>query len=117
MPHLTIEYSKNLEKELDTKLLLHTAHMATKDLEGIDINRVKSRLVSHESVLNGIEGEEISMIHLTFAILEGRTIELRASYCKTFKELLEKHGEKIKNKKIYLSVEIREMDKPSYFTS
>jgi 5-carboxymethyl-2-hydroxymuconate isomerase len=114
MPHLTIEYSENLKSKIDADLLLKTLHDTTRKCAGIDMDRVKSRLLMHHKVLSGDQGVEVSMIHLTFAILEGRALELRKEYSNLFHEALLHFVSVAKLPSVSLSIEVREMNKECY---
>lgn len=115
MPHLTIEYSKNLEKEVDVQKLLLVAHNSLIDCPGIDMSRVKSRLHSTDRVLNQTDAHEITMIHVTLAVLVGHEIEHRKIYGRKLFDTLKSLIPKNQSETTALSVEVREMDRDFYF--
>lgn len=112
MPHLTIEYSKNLEKKLDLKNILRDAHTSLIDCPGIDMSRVKSRLHSCEYVLNQNDARDVDMIHITLSILSGRDGASKKKYGEKLYASLKKNVPE--QMPVALSVEIRDMDQDSY---
>ena len=82
---------------------------------GVDMSRVKSRLVEHEKILNGKNATEIQMIHVTLAVLSGRDTATKKIYGQAlFNSLKESVTQEIRNTAA-LTVEIRDMDKDCYF--
>lgn len=117
MPHVTIEYSKNLEHEVELPKLLHDIHTSLIGCPGIDMSRVKTRLHSCNSVLNETDAREVKMIHVTLAILSGRNnAEKKTCGEKLFAALKQNIPEKIVSNTA-LSVEVRDMDRDNYFRS
>ena len=115
MPHLTIEYSRSLADQIDTKKLLKAIHSSIDGCDGVDMNRVKSRLIAHDQVINGNDAHEINMIHVTLAILSGRDLETKKSYGKAlFVKLKENVPESVRQS-ASLTVEIRDMEQACYF--
>ena len=115
MPHLTIEYSKSLNKDVDTHALLKAIHTSIDGCDGVDMNRVKSRLIEHENVLNGKDAHAIGMIHVTLAILSGRDIETKKSYGKALFDALKANVPEKVRQSASLTVEIRDMEQACYF--
>ena len=114
MPHLTIEHTKNLEHKIDTQNLITMLHQSLKNCVGLDMNRVKSRLVCHEQVICGPGASEIQMIHVTLSILSGRDLPTRKSYSEPLFQVLQDFTSK-QAQPISLTVEVREMERETYF--
>jgi len=114
MPHLCVEYTKNLESEVDVTDVLRSLHLATLKCAGVDINRVKSRLVEHQIVLSGDQATATKMIHVSMAILSGRDAETRKAYGQQLFEVLENKCQQVE-RPLSLTVEIRELEKNCYF--
>lgn len=115
MPHLTIEYSKNLEKEMDVHKLLHDVHNSLIDCPGIDMSRVKSRLHATDHVLNQKDAREVKMVHVMLAVLAGHEAEHRKSYGNTLFQTIKRFIPEKLIQTTALSVEVREMDRDFYF--
>lgn len=115
MPHLTIEYSKNLENEMDVQKLLYDAHNSLIDCPGIDMSRVKSRLHPTDRVLNQNDAHEITMVHVTLAVLAGHEADHRKAYGKSLFQVIKNFVPQKLAETTALSVEVREMDRDFYF--
>jgi 5-carboxymethyl-2-hydroxymuconate isomerase len=115
MPHLSIEYSKNLKSKLSVDEILKQLHASVGKCADIEMNRVKSRLIEHERVISYEPANEIEMIHATLSILSGREPALRQSYGQILFEALLRAVPESLQKSISLTVEIREMERESYF--
>ncbi len=112
MPHLTVECSENLKTKINTESLLKTLHNSVKQCAGVDIERVKSRLVVHHQVLKGKDARETQMIHVTLALLSGRDEKSRKEYASILMNTLQSLIPKELSPS--LSVEVREMDQETY---
>ncbi len=119
MPHLSIEYSKNIESKIDLSKVLKSVHLSLEQCPEIDLSRLKSRLVPHEAVICGARAVSIEMIHVTLAVLSGRNIEMRRTFGKAIFECLQEqtagYGADQAQGALSLTVEIREMERDCYF--
>lgn len=78
MPHIIVEYSQNLQGELDVPALLTSLH-ETLAAGGIDKSRIKTRAIVCEAVV-GEKGLSGKMAHATLLLLEGRDIPTKKQY-------------------------------------
>ena len=113
MPHLTVEYTQNLKTKVNMPLILEKLHSSLKVAPGIEMNRVKSRLIHTDRVIVDSDAVEIHMIHVTAYILTGRDVQTRKLYGEILFEELMKQASFIPD--ISLTVEVREMERASYF--
>ena len=114
MPHLTLEYSKNLESKIDSHALISALHQSLNSCAEIDMNRLKSRAFCTSDVISGGKGHLIQMLHVTLAVLSGRPEEVRKGFGQRLYDAL---TECVDNSigACSLTVEVREMDRNSYF--
>ena len=74
MPHCTIEYSRNLEKQLSPETLLTAVHEGAMDSGLFDPSAIKIRCAPYDNVSVG-GNEQGSFLHVMARILSGRTAE------------------------------------------
>ena len=79
MPHIIVEYSSNLEPEVEIQPMIMKMHKALSD-EGIDVARIKSRAILLDHYVVGDKGAEGAMIHITLLLLEGRDEATKKQY-------------------------------------
>ncbi len=115
MPHLKIEISENLGEKAEASILATTLHEAAGTCPGIDLNRIKTRITHHQSVLIGSNSSSQKMIHAEFAILSGRDLETKKKYAAILSESIRTFCEENKLKDVSITVEIRDMDRDTYF--
>lgn len=112
MPHLVIEYSRNLETEIDIPVLLGRLHSALA-AAGIDQARIKTRGIALSHVVVGNAGEMGRMIHATLSLLEGRDIETKRLYGDPLYALMKHAVEQIGA--CAVTLEIRDMVRDTYY--
>ena len=114
MPHLIVEVTKDLERQINVPNLVKELHLSLRGSKGLDMKRVKSRSYICDKVLNGDNAEVISMIHVSLDVLSGRDAETKKqmghAVYKTLKEFC-----KTVTQPLSLTVEVRDMDKEFYF--
>lgn len=110
MPHAVLEYSANLASSQDISDLLGKAHAVMNASGLFDSAAIKSRAFQTEHYCVGEQGSGGAFIHITIALLEGRTLEQRADLTKAMFEAF--RG--VLDDNVSLSVDIREMVKQTY---
>ena len=115
MPHLTIEYSRNLEDSFalaDTLREVNATLVASGQIK--DELDLKSRIVPLDVTVVGTGAGARGFVYCLLRLLPGRTDEVKA-------ELSERIGVVMRNRiprpdgmVVQLSVEVTEMHKPSY---
>lgn len=110
MPHLILEYTKNLDAEIKSKQLLEKTHWVMLDSGLFNPEAVKSRTRCLEEHLLGTKKEGTSFIHIAVALLEGRTLEQKKELSKAISACIKSEFANLGS----VSVEIRDMDKASY---
>lgn len=109
MPHVTLEYSKNLTN-LDVKsmlLKLNQALLATGEFREIDI---KSRALPVEQVQVGLSSDAHGFIHLEIRFYKGRSAELKRKIAQTCFQALRSNYKPLPKMTLQMDVEPIEID-------
>ncbi len=108
MPHLTLEYTDNVQFDVQSLLArLNEAMVAT---GAVNLKGLKCRAIrlSDYRIADGFE--EYGFVHLSILVKEGRSLETRQEMTqRTMKVLEEAFQERFKNGYISLSVDLKEM--------
>lgn len=113
MPHITLEYSSNIESALAPSDLIRKLHdnVAAHDIAAY---KIKSRAIMLDDYIIGDEETETSMAHVTCLLLEGRPVEFGHGLSKDMFKILKDHIEQQNIEKCAASLEVREMNKDNY---
>lgn len=112
MPHIIVEYSKNLEPQTDLATLLKAMHGALSQ-QGIDAARIKTRGIALDHAVVGESGSEGKMLHATLLLLEGRNIETKKQYGDALHATMKSAVSN--NPECAVTLEIRDMTKEAYY--
>ena len=111
MPHIVLEYSKNLSEKVDVSELLTEIHGSLVS-EGIDKARLKTRAIAVEhSVVGDANVDQGYMAHIELRLLEGRSKKVKNQY---FGIILKSTNENWKPFEVKFT--INENGKGDYFT-
>ena len=108
MPHLTLEYSDNIE--INVQPLLARLHAELVATGAVAMKGLKSRAICHTEyrIADGYEG--YAFVHLNILIREGRPLEMQQEVAKRAMAVLEEtFGHRFKESYLSLSVDIKEM--------
>ena len=108
MPHLTLEYTDNLEFEIQPLLArLHSELAAT---GAINLKGLKSRAVRHSDYRIADGNPEYAFVHVNLLIREGRPVEVQKDAAQRVMNVLkETFGQRYEISYLSLSVDIKEM--------
>ena len=108
MPHLTLEYSDNIEVEAQPLLArLHEEVVAT---GAINLKGIKSRAIKHTQYRIADGDPDYAFVHVGLLIREGRPIEIQKEATKrVMKVLKEAFGHLFEKRKLSLTVDLKEM--------
>jgi len=112
MPHITVEYSSNIEKRPEAQSFLKKLHdtlLAASDT--YKIQDIKSRIVVHNDFLVADGANDQPFVHLQLAIMP-REEQVKKDTSMKLLEILKQTFASTKN--CALSVEIRILEKESY---
>jgi 5-carboxymethyl-2-hydroxymuconate isomerase len=83
MPHIIVEYSSNLEPEVEIQPMIVAMHKELSDA-GVDGSRIKTRAIALDHYVVGDKGSSKTgggaMIHITLLLLEGRDEATKKQY-------------------------------------
>lgn len=108
MPHLTLEYTDNLDFDIQQLLArLHSELVAT---GAINLKGIKSRAVRHSEYRIADGNPEYAFVHVNLLIREGRPIETQQEAARRVLGVLkETFGDRFIDSYLSLSVDIKEM--------
>jgi 5-carboxymethyl-2-hydroxymuconate isomerase len=108
MPHLTLEYTDNLEFDIQPLLArLHEELVAT---GAVNLKGIKSRAVRLTDYRIADGDPDYAFVHVNLLIREGRPLEVQQQAAQRVMNVLkETFGERYENGYLSLSVDIKEM--------
>lgn len=111
MPHFVIEYSSNLEPEIDLRAIVDAVHRSAVNSDLFKIGGIRVRTLKHEIYKVADGNPENAFLHVRVAILEGRSVPDREKLGNMTIEAVDKLLAKARAKRgIALSVEVGEID-------
>ena len=113
MPHIIVEYSRNIGDVAEISDLVLNLHNALADA-GIDKARIKTRAVVSDYVAVGEHELHGHMLHTTLLLLEGRDVPTKDKYGQALFKQLNKFVDGV-FKDCAISLEVRDMSKDTYY--
>ena len=111
MPHFVIEYSDNLEADIDLRAIVDVVHKSAVDSGLFKIGGIRVRTLRHEIYKIADGNPEHAFLHVRANILEGRSVEDREKLGNaTIAAVDALLGAAHKKRGIALSVEVSEID-------
>ena len=108
MPHLTLEYSDNIE--VDVQPLLARLHEEVVATGAINLKGIKSRAIKHTQYRIADGDPDYAFVHIGLLIREGRPIEVQKEATqRVMKVLKETFGHLFERRKLSLTVDLKEM--------
>jgi 5-carboxymethyl-2-hydroxymuconate isomerase len=108
MPQLTLEYTNNLE--FDVQVVLACLHSELSASGVINLKGLKSRAVRQSEYRIADGNPEYAFVHVNLLIREGRPIEVQKDLSQRVMKVLEDtFGQNFENNYLSLSVDIKEM--------
>jgi len=108
MPHLTLEYTANLD--FDVQPLLARMHSELVATGAINLKGLKSRAVRRDEVRIADGNPDYAFVHVSLLIREGRPLNLQKEFAQRVMAVLEEtFGDRFQNSHLSLSVDIKEM--------
>ena len=108
MPHLTLEYSDNIE--VDVQPLLARLHAEVVATGAIHLKGIKSRAIKHTQYRVADGDPAYAFVHVGLLIREGRPIEVQKEATqRVMKVLKETFGHLFEKRKLSLTVDLKEM--------
>ena len=108
MPHMTLEYTDNLQ--FDVQPLLARLHAELVATGAVNLKGIKSRAIRHSEYRIADGNEEYAFVHVNLLIREGRPMEVQKDAAQRVMEVLkEAFGDRFEKGHLSLSVDIKEM--------
>ena len=108
MPHLTLEFSDNVE--VDVQQLLARLHEEVVATGVINLKGIKSRAIKHTQYRVADGDPDYAFVHVGLLIREGRPIEVQKEATqRVMKVLKETFGHLFETRKLSLTVDLKEM--------
>lgn len=108
MPHLTLEYSDNIE--VDVQPLLARLHEEVVATGAINLKGIKSRAIKHTQYRIADGDPDYAFVHVGLLIREGRPIEIQKETTQRVMNVLkETFGYLFEKRKLSLTVDLKEM--------
>lgn len=115
MPHLTLEYTKNIEPEAAFDDFLGRLHRVLADVGAIPIGNCKSRARRLDSYFIGDGGSQHAFVHLVLRFLEGRSVDLKRQIGRACLEVLQESFTPSSALELQITVEIQDIERTTYF--
>ncbi len=111
MPHQTIEYSANLEPELDIEALVRVLHETAASIDALPIGGLRTRAVARQHYRVADGHPDNAFINVFLRIAPGRSFDVRkAAGEKLFQALCEYLEPIYSSSPLAISYEIQELD-------
>ena len=111
MPHQTIEYSANLELELDIEALVRVLHETAASIDALPIGGLRTRAVARQHYRIADGHPDNAFINVFLRIAPGRSFDVRkAAGEKLFQALCEYLEPIYSSSPLAISYEIQELD-------
>jgi len=111
MPHQTIEYSANLEPELDIEALVRVLHETAASIDALPIGGLRTRAVARQHYRIADGHPDNAFINVFLRIAPGRSFDVRkAAGEKLFQALCEYLEPIYASSPLAISYEIQELD-------
>ena len=108
MPHLTLEYSDNIE--VDVQPLLARLHEEVVATGAINLKGIKSRAIKYTQYRVADGDPDYAFVHVGLLIREGRPIEIQKEATqRVMRVLKETFGHLFEKRKLSLTVDLKEM--------
>lgn len=105
MPHIIVEHSKDIPKDVCFKSLNQDLHNCLAKQDTINLKSIKTRSIEVDHVVVG-SGENNNFIHINVLLLAGRSEELKKTMADSLFEITQNY---IRNSNCLLSVNISEL--------
>ena len=108
MPHMTLEYTDNLQ--FDVQPLLARLHAELVATGAVNLKGIKSRAIRHTEYRIADGNKEYAFVHVNLLIREGRPFDVQQDAAQRVLEVLkEAFGDRFEKGYLSLSVDIKEM--------
>ncbi len=114
MPHIIVEYSSNLSSAVNITALLSELHAAVDGHHNVAAARIKARAIALEHYIVGTHGPKAAMVHVTFKLLEGRSLEARKELSSLLQQTVRRHVPLAQFPDSAVTIEVVELQTATY---
>lgn len=110
MPHIIIEYSANIEQEMDLDALMEKLHVAAADSGVFPVGGIRTRCSRRDRYRITDGDPDNAFVHVVARIGHGRPVEVRTSVGQTLFDILTQHMDPVYQRRgLGLSFEVQEI--------
>ncbi|GAA3305813.1 5-carboxymethyl-2-hydroxymuconate Delta-isomerase [Streptomyces cinereospinus] len=113
MPQITVDYSEQLAQDFDRPGFAQALHATVVEIAAAKPPACKTRFRRSEDTTVGPDAEGHAVVHVTLALLAGRTDETKTRLAEAVLELLRQYVKPAAGLALHASAEVRDLD-PSY---
>lgn len=113
MPQITVDYSAELDDSLDRRGFAGALHPLVAETVTTKIAACKTRFRRIEEFVAGDAATGDAIVHISIALLPGRTEEIKARLTASVLELLGAHLKPVDGLTVHASAETRELARPT----
>lgn len=111
MPHFIVEYSGNLEDEIDLPGLFEKVHQTLGDTGAFPMGGIRSRAVKAETYRIADAKHDYCFVHMTLKVGSGRSLEVRRHAGDVLFETIKAHFAELQEKRLLaISFELAELN-------
>ncbi len=111
MPHLIIEYSKNLDRDIDIDELIAELHETAAGIDALPMAGIRTRAAAREHYRIADGHADNAFINVTLRIARGRSVEERRGAGETLFAALRRFVDDVfRRRPLALSFEVQEID-------
>jgi 5-carboxymethyl-2-hydroxymuconate isomerase len=111
MPHITVEYSSNLDPRVSMRSVIEGIHAAVLASGAFEKGGVRTRAISQDLYVVADGDPDNAFIHVDMRIAPGRSAETKKQVAQSILDVLrDRMKEVMKQYGLAISVEIREID-------
>jgi 5-carboxymethyl-2-hydroxymuconate isomerase len=116
MPQITLQYTANIDQEVNFSSLFAKVHYILNETGGINIDNCKSRAVRQDTYYIGQGETNNAFVHLEVRFLEGRSAQLKKKLGQELLDCLtEIYVPSIEKHILQITVEIDDIKRELYF--
>ncbi|MEV0557948.1 5-carboxymethyl-2-hydroxymuconate Delta-isomerase [Streptomyces sp. NPDC050597] len=110
MPQITVDYSTSLSDAFDRQGFAVALHAVVVETAAAKIEACKTRFRPAEDVVVGSEVTGHGLVHVTLALLAGRSDETKLLLTERTLEVLRAHVKPVDGVALHASAEVRDLD-------
>ncbi|GGX66426.1 5-carboxymethyl-2-hydroxymuconate Delta-isomerase [Streptomyces fructofermentans] len=110
MPQITVDYSEPLAGAFDRRGFALALHTMVVETAAAGIDACKTRFRPTDDIVVGAEESGHALVHVTLALLPGRTPETKAALTERTLGLLRAHLKPVAGLTLHASAEVRDLD-------